>query len=388
MNKGRLPLAITLSFLLSACVTTGEVADLQPGEEPPIESDEAGIWMQSKKFERSIKTAGHRLRDPQLETYVNEVMCRVAPDYCSDVRVYLLEVPNFNAFMSPNGFMAVWSGLLLRAENEAQLAFILGHEVGHFLRRHSIQRLRDRRNKLDALAFFQIATAGVGVGIVGSIAAIATYGTILSFSRDNEREADDIGFDLAVAAGYDPREAAKIWQYLIKERDATEKKEQSVFFATHPAPEERVETLAKAAEASQAQGEVAAQRFLENTERFRDGWLRDELRKDVTDQTQVLLDHLAEQGRNLGQIHYYQGELARMSDREDGERRAAEAYEMALAAGDAPGITHRALGLVHWNLGNLGRARQAFRDYLAAEPNADDREIIKSYILELEGKLS
>ena len=56
-------------------------------------------------------------------------------------------MPQFNAMMAPNGMMLVWSGLLLRVENEAQLAAILGHELGHYLERHSVEQLRAAKDR-------------------------------------------------------------------------------------------------------------------------------------------------------------------------------------------------------------------------------------------------
>ena len=77
----------------------------------------------------------------------------------------------FNASMAPNGYMEVWSGLLLRAEDEAQLAFVLGHEIGHYRERHTLATLRAIRGRAGAAMVFSIIAAGAGVGIIGDIAA-------------------------------------------------------------------------------------------------------------------------------------------------------------------------------------------------------------------------
>ena len=119
--------------------------------------------------------------------------------------------------MMAKGTMQVWTGLLLRVQNEAQLAAVLGHELTHYLRRHTLQRWRDIRAKTDALIFFQLATAVAGVGIVGTVATLATIGSIKAFSRDMEREADSLGFEIMTKAGYDPREMPKIWEMMIAE---------------------------------------------------------------------------------------------------------------------------------------------------------------------------
>jgi predicted Zn-dependent protease len=75
-------------------------------------------------------------------------------------------------------------------------------------------------------AFFQLLTKAAGHGYVGDLGFLIAMGATLAFSRENEREADDIGLELVVKAGYDPREAPKIWEALMMERDAA--KENSI----------------------------------------------------------------------------------------------------------------------------------------------------------------
>jgi predicted Zn-dependent protease len=196
------------------------LTDLAPSHKPDSKSDEAGIWLQVDKIERRVRTAGNRMRRAPLNSYIAKVTCRVAGTYCKDVRVYTLRAPGFNASMYPNGMMHIRSGLLLRVENEAQLAAIIGHEAGHYLRQHSLQKMRDIREKTNSLLFFRIALAGAGVPVVGDIAMLATLSGLSAFSRNREREADGYGLLLLSRAGYDPGEAWKVWQFLVKEKKA------------------------------------------------------------------------------------------------------------------------------------------------------------------------
>ena len=104
---------------------------------------------------------------------------RVAPDYCSDVRIYVLPSPLLNAWMMPNGTMALYTGLLLRLENEAQLAAIIGHEVAHYTRRHSLQRYRAWRanaGTLQTVASIVSAGAGVAAANANAAASAGQYG--------------------------------------------------------------------------------------------------------------------------------------------------------------------------------------------------------------------
>ena len=86
--------------------------------------------------------------------------------------------------MAPNGMLQIWSGLLLRVENEAQLAAVLGHEIGHYLQRHTLDHLRDAKSRC-AFATFMAA-----FGVVGLVGQMATLASAFTFTRDQEREAD------------------------------------------------------------------------------------------------------------------------------------------------------------------------------------------------------
>ena len=177
----RLLLAFTL---LVGCATPrgapGAVTDLKPGERPALDSDEAGLWMAVTRVETSLKTSGHVVTDPALNTYVQGVVCRLAGPHCDDIRVYIVQTPHFNATMAPNGMLQVWTGLLLRADNEAQLAYVLGHEIGHYQRRHTLQAFRDVRAKANATLFFAALTAAAGVGYVGSLVQLAVLSSVFA----------------------------------------------------------------------------------------------------------------------------------------------------------------------------------------------------------------
>ena len=92
---------------------------------PELSTDEGGLWGIMDREERNLRRSPFLIRDRKLNDYVQGIACRLAGDHCPDVRVYLVNTPLFNASMAPNGMMQVWSGLLLRVENEAQLAAVI-----------------------------------------------------------------------------------------------------------------------------------------------------------------------------------------------------------------------------------------------------------------------
>ncbi|MFQ5684386.1 MAG: M48 family metalloprotease [Candidatus Binatia bacterium] len=407
-NIARLVLVL---LTCASCATPrgspGALPDIKPGQRPALDTEEAGFWMVMDRVEQKLRTSGRLLTgagltgaglddaglsgagldDTGLYWYVRDIVCKLAGPYCPDIRVYVVQTPHFNATMAPNGAMQVWTGLILRAENEAQLAYVLGHELGHYLRRHTLQRWRDARSKSNFLAFFQLAAAAAGVGYVGPLVTLIALGSVYKFSRDNEHEADDLGFELMVKSGYDPREAHRIWEALVKEREAAEDPERFIFFATHPPTEERIETLKELAEKALADGGdgfVGKERFLAVTLPLRATFLRDELRQRKFAGSQVVLDRLFESGVGLGELHFFQGELYRLRAEEGDEDKAIAAYQTASEFEDAPAEAHRALGLLFFRTGEKAKARASLERYLESRPDAEDREMIKTYLHQLE----
>lgn len=365
----------------------GALPDIKPGQRPALETDEAGLWMVMDRVEERLRTSGRIMADTDLNTYVREIVCKLAGPYCPDIRVYVVQTPHFNATMAPNGVMEVWTGLILRAQNEAQLAYVIGHELGHYLRRHSVQLWRDVRSKANVLMYFQLLTIAAGVGYVTPLAEFIALASVFAFSRDNEREADELGFELMVKAGYDPREAPKIWEALVKEREAAKDSEPLIFFSTHPSTDERIDTLKELAQKAIADGGdavVGKERFLAVTLPLRATFLRDELRRRDFARTQVVLDRLIESGVGLGELHFFQGELYRLRGKEGDEEKAITAYQKALEFEAAPAETHRALGLLFFRAGKKGEARSSLERYLQSRPDAEDREMITSYLRQLE----
>lgn len=154
---------------------------------PDVASDEGGLWALMDREERNLRRSPFVVPDAKLKAYLQAVACRIGGEHCPDIRVHLVRTPVFNASMAPNGMLQLWTGLLLRVENEAQLAAIVGHEIGHYLQRHSVDRLRDIRAKS---AFGQF----LGLfGLAGAVGQLAVLASAFAYSRDHEREADRIG---------------------------------------------------------------------------------------------------------------------------------------------------------------------------------------------------
>ena len=355
---------------------------VSPGYRPARSSEEADLWATVDMAEADVRGSRFRIQDPAVNAYLHDVACRLASGYCSDVRVYLLRSPYFNATMAPNGMMAVWSGLLLRTQNEAQLAAVIGHELGHYLERHTLQRWRDAKSKSDFAAFISIGLAAAGGSAAANLPSLLAGASIYSFSRDQEREADAIGFDLMTKAGYRPIEAARVWEQIIAEDAANkDRKQRSIFLASHPAPEERMATLREKAQAfDNASEDVFADRYRDQLRTVRVMLFQDELLLRQPDRSIALLDIMLKAMKEDGEIAYFAGEIYRMRDDSGDGARARDALERAITYADCPPDAYRSLGLLHLKAGERDDARKAFQRYLALKPDAGDRAMIESYL--------
>ena len=252
---------------------------------PDVASDEGGLWAIMDREESRLRRSPFVLREPQIADYVQDMACRLAGDHCPDIRVQVVRNPMVNAGMAPNGMMQVWTGLMLRSENEAQLAAVLGHEIGHYLQRHQVDRLRQVKSQTAVGQFLGV------FGLVGALGQLAMAAGLLAYSRDQEREADQIGLTLMRQAGYDPAEASKVWGNLLLEAKARPDGDTSrgiPIFATHPAADERQETL-KLLAAKIPGGASNAETWREKTRPFQREWLSDEIRRGQHEESIALI---------------------------------------------------------------------------------------------------
>jgi predicted Zn-dependent protease len=355
-----------------------------PGYRPAPGTDEKGLWSLMDHVELELKTSRFVVRNAEINAYLKGIACRLAADYCPDVRVYLIRTAQFNASMAPNGMLEVWTGLLLRCSDEAQLAAIIGHEIGHYLRRHTLARWRDMRSKADISAFLGLGLAVAGVGPASIATDLLLVASAFAFSRDQEREADEIGLDLMTRAGYAPIAASEVWAQLIAEyKAASAERSRQLFFATHPEPEERLAALRKAAETRGAvTGERARERYLGKLSEVRGRLIGDELALRQYGRTEVVFDRLLAQSPDDGVLWYAKGEVYRLRAGQGDTERARQAYGKALQTATAPPETYRSLMLVELKDGARDRARAAFEEYLARKPQAADAESLRMLLSE------
>ena len=389
--KPRLIALAAGAALLFGCASQKPLREMEPGERPPEDTDEAGLWSALDQSELALQRSPLLVRDPALNAYIGKLVCDLAGDYCGDIRVYIVRRPYFNASMAPNGVMQVWTGALLRSENEAQIGFVIGHEIGHFVHQHSIKQWRRTKDIMNALSLLQLIAASSGTQDaydIFDVTQLVAYASLYKYSRDAERESDTEGFERAIRLGYRADQGSLLWQGLLAEDNARDRTKPSGIFATHPATEERMTTLREAAERFGDAGSRTGQaEFEAATEPFFASWLEDEMGRRHYPQTIVLLDRLQQRarGRHLAWIEYYRGELFRKRRAGGDDKRAIDAYRAAMRIPGYPAVAHRDLGYMYRTIQQPAQAAAEWRQYLKLQPDAADRATVEHYLSEATG---
>ena len=375
-------------IFLGSCTTpiggAKKIEDIKPQETPSIETIEAGLWMQMNNYEEQLKTSGSRVKDKNLDKYLKDLLCALTV-YCKDIRVYVLDIPYFNAFMAPNGMMVVWTGLLLRVENEAQLSAVIGHEAGHYIKRHSLKAWLDAKARTDLMALLSIGLAVGGVpggGSIFNVTQLLQVGIMAKHSRDNEREADEIGLDALIKAGYDPDEAPKVWENIIKEMELGENKKPPAFLASHPNPKERIKNLEQQ---TKRYPKIERKKNKENLKKiiqpYLKKWIRNEIRvNNKIEQTEFVFSKVFNDTNNLYLLKFYQGEIYRLKKDEEKNKKAIKLYRDSIKENKDFPDAYRELGLLLLKENKNNEAKEKLKKYVDLAPNAKDVEIVKSYI--------
>jgi predicted Zn-dependent protease len=205
------------------------------------EEEEAALG--AKAYVPAVQQQGGFYRDRELEEYVQGVGMRIArvshrPNLAYRYRVLNSSVPN--AFALPGGFIVVNRGLLVGLSSEAEMAAVLGHETGHVTAKHSLAGYQ-RAIAGNLLVTGVVLAAGGGQGVQqlsGITASLIENG----FSRDQEREADWLGIDYMVKAGYNPNGAVRLQEYFFTQMEGGKNPMWAEgLFRTHPFSKERLD---------------------------------------------------------------------------------------------------------------------------------------------------
>lgn len=358
------------------------------------EQDEKGLWQLMERVEEEVSGSSLLIRDKGVTDYLGGIIGRVGGPAANDMRIYLARIPEFNAVMFPTGFTVVFSGLLLRMRNEAQLAGVIAHESAHFLRKHQLRQWRDTRRKTDVFSFLAMGAgvAGGATGIyAGDLVRLAQFGTILSLLRYNrtlEAEADAMGVRLLADAGYDPMSMSETWSQLIGELEHSAKyrgkrrERDFALFSTHPSPEARMADLKLSAAEVRRPGAVYSDhrdRYLSQLQAIRPMLIDDQVKLNDPGASQYVVETLAKDGWN-GLLRFQEGEIWRLRGKKGDAQRAAQGYAAAVMYPDAPADAWRWHGVMLQKQGRAAEAKAAFSQYLRMAPNAPDAPFVRQML--------
>lgn len=201
-----------------------------------------------KQYAAQLDRSAHFIKDPVVDEYVNRVGQNLVRN--SDAKVpftiKVIDSDQVNAMSLPGGFLYVNSGLILAADNEAQMAAVLAHEIAHVAAHHAMrERTRMNYAQLGTLPLIFVG-GGYGYAAYGlyEAASIGIPIAFLKFSRDFERQADYLGVQYLYRAGYDPEAFVSMFEKL----ENLQKTKPGIIakaFESHPATPDRIEATEK-----------------------------------------------------------------------------------------------------------------------------------------------
>ncbi len=222
---------------LTSCATNPATGQQQLS----LISESQEIQMGQQAAQEVEQTIG-LVDDQALQAYVQRVGASLAHDTERPNLPWTFRVvddPTPNAFALPGGYIFVTRGMMNYMRTEAELATVLGHEIGHVTARHTVNQISKQ----------EIAQLGLGIGSLlsptvarlGQVAGAGLQLLFLKYTRDDERQADQLGFRYALESGYDVRQMVDVFQTLQRVGEASGESPLPSWLSTHPYPEERIQ---------------------------------------------------------------------------------------------------------------------------------------------------
>jgi len=194
------------------------------------------------KYAAQISQQLPLIHDPESLRYVKwlgDSLARTTDDRNLDWHFSIVDAKEVNAFAVPGGWIYVNRGLIERATNMSQLAGVIGHEIGHVTRRHSIRQQQKGQGANVITSLACILTSACSNGLAQAGVQVIGGGVFAKFSRNDEAEADQEGVRTVIRAGIDPHGIPEMFRILLDERKA-KPGTLDEYFATHPMEEDRI----------------------------------------------------------------------------------------------------------------------------------------------------
>ena len=229
-------LVLSCAVAVAACAT--------PGIAKALVSDDQEAQLGAQVKQELDKQGTKYIQDPEIVNYVKGVAQKIFVSADKDRpgvkwQVFVIDDPKqVNAFATPGGYLYVYTGLLMAADNEAQLAGVWGHESGHVVARHSAQQMV---NEMGMQTVIEVALGQNPNQLAQLASTLAAKGALLAYSREDETQADEYGARYSAQAGYDPHGIIQFFEKL----KAMEGNQPAFakYLSDHPATEDRITHL-------------------------------------------------------------------------------------------------------------------------------------------------
>jgi predicted Zn-dependent protease len=182
------------------------------------------------------------VKDSEVVRYINmlgDSLAKVTDDRNLQWHFTVVDSKEVNAFAVPGGYLYVNRGLIERAQTMSQVAGVIGHEIGHVTRRHSINQMQHQKGTGIGVSLACILTRVCSSGITQTAINVGGGAVFAKFSRNDEAEADEEGVKTTIKAGIDPNGIPEMFRILLDERK-NNPGTVDAFFATHPLEEDRI----------------------------------------------------------------------------------------------------------------------------------------------------
>jgi len=185
------------------------------------------------------------VQDPELNRYINvlgDSIARLTSRADLDWHFFIVDAKDVNALAVPGGFIYINRGLIERTDRMDEVAGVLGHEIGHVVRRHTVKQMEKAQGANIGVTLACVLTSVCNSQVAGAAINIAGGAVFARFSRQDEAEADNEGFNNVVRAGISPVGMVTMFQKLIAERKSRPSSVEA-WFRTHPLEEDRVAAI-------------------------------------------------------------------------------------------------------------------------------------------------
>lgn len=232
----RLFVLISVLMLLAGCATS------PTGRSQLVLMPESEINQMGLQAFTTIKKETRVDRSTATNRYVQCVAQAITREVGGNWEVVVFNDSDANAFALPGGKVGIYTGMLKVAENQDQLAAVIGHEIAHVLARHSNERISQKfavEQGLSLINAIASPESGTGQTLMGLLGVGAQYGVLMPYSRIQESEADILGLELMAKAGFNPRESTRLWVNMGRAGGG----QPPEFLSTHPSHSTRISEL-------------------------------------------------------------------------------------------------------------------------------------------------